>query len=79
MYFVNQKKHKSTNDTWDNNCHVKETLNEAMHQFHAFMSTYGYAQDATIDYTSCSVESMDGAITKSEVDDRIERPTPEEG
>ena len=71
MYFVNQKKHKE-NGAWDNNCHTKESLNDAMHQFHAFMSTYGYGQDATIDYASASVEEMTGAIIKSEVDDRIQ-------
>lgn len=70
-YFVNQKKHNSSTDAWDNNSHVKETLNEAMHQFHAFMSTYGYEQSANIDYASCSVEAMDGRIIKSEVDNRI--------
>lgn len=73
--FVNQKKHNRTNDTWDNNVHVKADENAAMHQFHAFLSTYGYGQDANIDYCSCSVEEMDGRIIRSEVDDRI---TPEE-
>ena len=70
-YFVNQKKHNSQSGAWDNNCHVKNTENEAMHQFHAFMSTYGYGQDANIDYASCSVETMDGAIIKSEADNRM--------
>lgn len=75
-YFVNQKLHK-TNDTWTNNVHVKEAetdeaaFNLAMHQFHAFMSTYGYGQDATVDYCSGSVEAMDGRIVKSELDDRL--------
>lgn len=71
MYFVNQKKHNKNNNTWDNNVPVKETLNEALHQFHAFMSTYAYGQDANLDYASCSVEQADGLIVKSEVDDRI--------
>ena len=75
-FFVNQKKHKSSNDTWDNNCHVKETEAEAMHQFHAFLSTYGYGQDQTVDYASCSVEGMDGRIIKNEVDNRIPAPEP---
>ena len=77
MYFVNQKKHKSANDTWDNNVHVRETLNEAFHQFHAFLSTYGYGQDQTVDYTSCSIENMNGSIIRNEVDDRIPQPEPE--
>lgn len=74
-FFVNQKKHK-TNDTWDNNAHTKETFNEAMHQFHAFMSTYAYGQDQTVDYASCSVEDVAGTIIKNEVDNRL--PVPEE-
>lgn len=71
MFFVNQKKHNSSSDAWDNNVHTKTTLNEAMHQFHAFMSTYGYSQDANIDYASCSVEDIAGGIIKSEVDNRM--------
>lgn len=70
-YFVNQKKHNSQTDAWDNNVHVKATKAEAMHQFHAFMSTYGYGFGENIDYVSCSVETMDGVIIKNEVDDRI--------
>lgn len=71
MFFVNQKKHNKNTDAWDNNVHVKETLDAAMHQFHAFLSTYGYGQDASFDYTSCSVENVDGLIEKNEVDNRI--------
>lgn len=70
-FFVNQKKHNISNDTWDNNCHVKETLNEAYHQFHAFMSTYAYGQDSNVDFASCSVEALDGSISKNEVDNRM--------
>ena len=70
MFFVDQKMHK-TNDTWTNNTHVKATLNEAMHQFHAFMSTYGYGQDASVDYAACEVEDANGMIVKSEVDNRM--------
>lgn len=74
-FFVNQKKH-ATAGTWDNNVHVKDTLNEAMHQFHAFLSTYGYGQASGVDYCSCSVENMEGVIIRNEVDDRT--PAPEE-
>ena len=70
VYFVNQKKHNSTNDSWDNNCHVKATMDEAMHQFHAFMSTYAYGQSDALDFVACSVEAEDGRIIRSEVDDK---------
>ena len=74
--FVNQKYRK--NNTWTNNVHVKEgetadaAIMAAKHQFHAFMSTYGYGQDAGIDYASCSVEDISGGILMQEVDNRIQ-------
>lgn len=70
MYFVDQKQHK-TNDSWVNNTHVKATLNEAMHQYHAFLSTYGYGQDATVDYVSCEVGDENGMVIRNEVDNRM--------
>ena len=69
MYFVVQKKHK-TNNVWENNVHTKVSEDEAMHQFYAFMSTYGYGQDGSVDYAGCSVEADDGRVIKNEVDDR---------
>ena len=78
-YFVNQKKHNSQTDAWDNNAHTKDTQPEAMHQYFAFLSTYAYGYGANIDYVSCSVETIDGAIIISHVDDRLpkEEPSPE--
>ena len=68
MYFVIQKKH-TTNGSWDNGVHSKETFDEAMHQFHAFMSTYAYGQVNTLDYVSCDVERDDGLSMKNEIYD----------
>ena len=70
MYFVIQKKHKSTNDTWENGVINKNTENEAKHQFHAFMSTYAYGQDGNFDYLACSVENDEGGELMREIDDR---------
>lgn len=71
MYFVIQKKH-TANGAWDNNVHTKDTADEAMHQFHAFMSTYGYGQNEALDYIACSVEEDNGIVIKSEINDRRE-------
>ncbi|MBP5727915.1 MAG: hypothetical protein J6Y48_12660 [Clostridia bacterium] len=79
--FVNQKYHKNGN--WTNNVHVKEadTVDSAvmlaLHQFHAFMSTYAYGQDIGVDYASCSVEDTDGILLKQEVDNRLSAPISE--
>ncbi len=70
MFFVIQKK-RTTAGAWTNGVIVKETLNEALHQFHAFMSTYAYGQDASLDYCACEVQTRDGRNIKSEIDDRI--------
>ena len=74
--FVNQKYHK--NNAWTNNVLVREaeTTDEAVmlakHQYHAFMSTYAYNQDAGVDYASCSVETLDGLILMGpEIDNRM--------
>ena len=78
LYFVNQKMRK--NGTWVNNVHVKEAETDegalylAKHQFHAFMSTYAYNADKTVDYASCSVESESGlTVLGPEVDNRREQ------
>ena len=76
MFFVNQKKHEVNGDKWVNTIHVKDTENDALHQFHAFMSTYGYGYAEGTDYVACSVEVDDGRCIKNEVDDR--RPAPDE-
>ena len=70
MFFVVQKKHNTSSNSWDNNVHTKETEDEAMHQFHAFMSTYAHGQSDTLDYIACSVETDDGRMIRNEVDDR---------
>ena len=70
MYFVVQKKHSAANDAWDNTVHSKATEDDAMHQFHAFMSTYAYGQSDALDYIACSVASDDGRTIKNEIDDR---------
>lgn len=61
MYFVIQKKHDTTS-AWANTIHNKDTYDDAMHQFHAFMSTYAYGQAVTCDYATCSVEDEAGTV-----------------
>ena len=72
MFFVNQKRH-NPNGTWTNTTHVKDTEYEAIHQFHAFMSTYGYGYSEVDDYVACSMEDEHGNQMRVEVDDRMNR------
>lgn len=77
MFFVTQKRHNSSTDKWDNGVLVKDTEADALHQFHAFMSTYGYGQDKNLDYVACAVECEDGRNIKSEIDNRVKTNEPE--
>ena len=56
---------------------VHASKDDALNGFHAYFGAYGYGKDTSVDYVACFVSDMSGAIIKSEVDDRIERPTPE--
>lgn len=68
-YFVTQIKGKK-NGTWENGVIVKDTDDEARHQFHAFMSTYAYGQSTDLTYVSCTIETDDGRIIDREIDRR---------
>ena len=78
-WFLSQIK-RATDGTYTKGVVVHDTLNNALNGFHAYFGAYGYGRDASCDYVACFVSDMSGAIIKSEVDDRIERPepTPEE-
>lgn len=69
---------KRTNGEYSKGVVVHDSKENAMNGFHAYFGAYGYGKDANTDYVACFVSDMSGAIIKSEVDDRIERPEPEE-
>ena len=77
-WFLSQIK-RSTEGAYTKGVVVHDSYNNALNGFHAYFGAYGYGKDATCDYVACFVTDMSGAIIKSEVDDRIERPEPEEG
>lgn len=79
-WFLSQIK-RATDGTYTKGVVVHDTRDAALNGFHAYFGAYGYGKDASCDYVACFVSDMSGAIIKSEVDDRIERPepTPEEG
>lgn len=55
---------------------VHSSKDDALNGFHAYFGAYGYGKNTNVDYVACFVSDMSGAIIKSEVDDRIERPEP---
>lgn len=76
-WFLSQIK-RATDGTYTKGVVVHDTKDNALNGFHAYFGAYGYGRDASCDYVACFVSDMSGAIIKSEVDDRIERPAPEE-
>lgn len=76
-WFLSQIK-RATDGTYTKGVVVHDTLNNALNGFHAYFGAYGYGRDANCDYVACFVSDMSGAIIKSEVDDRIERPESEQ-
>lgn len=76
-WFLSQIK-RSTSGEYTKGVVVHDSYNNALNGFHAYFGAYGYGKDSSTDYVACFVSDMSGAIIKSEVDDRIERPEPEE-
>lgn len=77
-WFLSQIKRNKETGNFDKGVVVHSSKENALNGFHAYFGAYGYGHDGTIDYVSCSVSDMSGAVIRSEVDDRIERPEPEE-
>lgn len=69
MYFVIQKRHGTGG--WSNAIIKKESENEARLQLHGYMFTYAYGKDPELDYVACDIQTLDGRIIKSEIDDRM--------
>ena len=74
-YFVVQILRR--NGTFSNNVHVKENVNAAMHQYCAFLSTYAFEQDGSVDYAACYVIAPGGGVIEWKVDDRTNQDSPE--
>ena len=70
MYFVIQKRHGPTSG-WNNAVIRKDAENEARLQLHGYMFTYAYGKDPELDYVACDIQSDDGRIIKSEIDNRM--------
>ena len=67
-YFLVQIKH--TNNTWEKDVVVKDTLDDARQSYHAYLGAYGYGHDANTDYVACYILGDNGATFDSMIDDR---------
>ena len=80
-WFLSQIKRNKETGEYQKGVAVHSSKNDALNGFHAYFGAYGYDKDTTVDYVACFVSDINGAIIRSEIDDRMERPepTPEEG
>lgn len=62
---------KRTNGEYAKGVVVHDTKDAAFNGFHAYFGAYGYGKDVNTDYVACYVADMNGAVIKSEVDNRI--------
>ena len=69
---------KRNNGTWTKGTVIHATKNDAINGFHAYFGAYGYGKEEGTDYVACYVADINGAVIKSEIDDRLERPKPEQ-
>lgn len=67
VFFMHQIKHNKTENTWDKGIVVKAAVGEvilaaAKQAFHAYLGAYAYGHDATVDYVSCKITNLAGAV-----------------
>ena len=51
---------KRTNGTVEKGCVIKNTLDEVLQSYHAYLGAYGYGHDNNTDYVLCEVMDMNG-------------------
>lgn len=75
-YFLVQV--KRTNGTIEKGCVVKDTLNDALQSYFAYLGAYGYGHDPNTDYVMVAIINEKGIHLEGRVDNRIPVPEPEE-
>jgi len=60
MYYLHQIKRSGT--TVDKGIVVKETLDDALQSYHAYMGAYGYGKDKNVDFVHCMITNESNQI-----------------
>ena len=79
VFFMHQIKHNKSLDTWDKGIVVKsdpakDNLSEAKQAYHSYLGAYAYGHDQNVDYVSCKVTNLSGAVLLEET---WQEPVPE--
>ena len=72
IFILTQVKH--TNGNFEKGAVIKNTLEEVLQSYHAYLGAYGYGHDANTDYVLCEVMDAHGNRMAFEVWDGTVQP-----
>ncbi len=75
-WFLSQIQRNKETGEYTKGVVVHDSMDDALNGFHAYFGAYAYKKNNNIDYVACFVSDINGAIIRSEVYDRMERPEP---
>ena len=67
---------KRTNEVIEKGVVVKDSYNDALQSYFAYLGAYGYGHDEKTDYVQVAILNSVGLQLEGRVDDRIPRPEP---
>ena len=59
-YFLHQIKHNPTTDAWDKGIVIKDTPEQALQGYHAYLGAYAYGHDTSTDYVQVEITDIHG-------------------
>jgi hypothetical protein len=57
-YFLHQIKHNKANDTWDKGIVIKDTPEQALQGYHAYLGAYAYGNNQDTDYVQVIITDI---------------------
>lgn len=74
--FLARIKRTEATGAYEKGLEVRNSVDDAMQGFHAYMAAYGYDHDATVDFCQCMVFTKNNIVLKAETWTKPE-PEPE--
>lgn len=75
MFFLHQIKH--SNGNYDKGIVVKDTYDDALQGYHAYLGAYAYNHDASTDWVSAMITNDEGTVMNGETWSKPVQPEPE--
>ena len=68
-FFMHRIKHDTSKEgsaQWDKGIEVHDTYDAAKQSYHAYLGAYAYGHAASVDFISCMITDMSGAVLMTE-------------